>query len=104
MTNSQKENPNNNNLIQSLMRTLTNFANELSRIRRHYREDKNEVIDEMCRQKKELEQEVQFQRGFLRDIKNAQTSITLDLHHLREVVEGMIYRESLEGTDEFIDD
>ena len=104
MTNSQKENPNNNNLIQSLMRTLTNFANELSRIRRHYREDKNEVIDEMCRQKKELEKEVQFQRGYLRDIKNTQTSMTLDLHHLREVVEGMIYQQSLEESDEFIDD
>ena len=103
MTNSQKEKPN-NNLIESLMRTLTNFANELSRIRRHYREDKNEVIDEMCRQKKELEKEVQFQRGFLRDIKDTQTSLTLDLHHLREVVERMIYQESLEGTDEFIDD
>ena len=45
MTNSQKENSYNNNLIQSLMRTLKNFTNELSRIKSHYREDKNEVID-----------------------------------------------------------
>ena len=79
MTYPQKANSNNNNLIQILMRTLTNFANELSRIRRHYREDKNEVIDEMCRQKKELEKEVQFQRGYLLDIKNTQTSMILDL-------------------------
>ena len=50
--------------------------------------------------KKELEKEVQFQRGYLRDIKNSQTSMTLDLHHLREVVEGMIYQESLEAPDD----
>ena len=36
------------------MRALTHIVNELSRIRTHHRQDKNEIVFEMCRQHKEL--------------------------------------------------
>ena len=36
--------------MEGYMRSSTNMCNELARIRKHHREDKNDVVDEMCRQ------------------------------------------------------
>ena len=40
-------------IMEGYMRSSTHMVNELARIRKHHREDKNEVVDEMCRQHKE---------------------------------------------------
>ena len=53
MTLATLPNPQNNDLINRLIKTLTNFANEVARTRRHQREDNN-IIDEMCREHKEV--------------------------------------------------
>ena len=56
MTTSTNPDFNSNDLARRLITNLTNFSNAVARLTRQQREDKNFIVDEMCRHKKEYEQ------------------------------------------------
>ena len=78
MTTSTNKNPQDRNLIEGLMRSLTNIVNKLSRIRRHHREDKSEIVDEMCRQHKELSRD---NESLFKEVKKMRVAFESLVHH-----------------------
>ena len=86
MTTSANQNPQEKNIIEGVMRGMTNMANELARTRKHTREAINENTDEMCRQHNESS----------RDIK----SLFIEVQHLRRVVESLVHHYHFEEQDD----
>ena len=71
-------------IMEGYMRSSTNMCNELARIRKHHREDKNDVVDEMCRQHKE-------NIGQFKEILNSAGSFIGELQHMRQVLEALVH-------------
>ena len=71
-------------VMEGYMRSSTHMVNELARIRKHHREDKNEVVDEMCRQHKE--NIFQF-----KEILDSANSFIVELQHMRQVMEALVH-------------
>ena len=80
-------------IMEGYMRSSTHMVNELSRIRRHHREDKNEVVNEICRQHKENISQ-------FRDISNSANSLISELQHMRQVLEALVHSYNMEEQDE----
>ena len=76
-------------IMEGYMRSSTHMVNELARIRKHHREDKNEVVDEMCRQHKE--NNVQ-----LKEILDSAGSFIGELQHMRRVMEALVHSYNME--------
>ena len=71
-------------IMEGYMRSSTHMVNELARIRKHHREDKNEVVDEICRQHKENISQ-------FKDISNSAHSLIIELQHMRKVMEALVH-------------
>ena len=87
MTTSANNDSQNNNFLEGLMRSLTHIVNEQARMRKHTREDKNEITDEMCRQHKEITSLIE--------------SLFKEVQHLRKVMEALVHSYNLEEQDKF---
>ena len=74
------------NILQGYMRGVTHIVNELARIRKHHREDKNFIIDEMSRQHKELIEDNQ--------------SLFLEVQRQRQVMESLVHSYNLDQLNE----
>ena len=84
-------------IMEGYMRSSTHMVNELARIRKHHREDKNEVVNEICRQHKENIQN-------FKDISNSANSLILELQHMRQVLSALVQsynNDVLNGDEEF---
>ena len=62
---------NSNDLARRLITNLTNFSNAVARLTRQQREDKNFIVDEMCRHKKEYEQLIKSQNKYFKNLEDA---------------------------------
>ena len=76
-------------IMEGYMRSSTHMVNELARIRKHHREDKNEVVDEMCRQHKENISQ-------FKEILNSAGSFIGELQHMRKVMEALVHSYNME--------
>ena len=79
-------------IMEGYMRSSTHMVNELARIRRHHREDKNEVVNEICRQHKENIQQ-------FKDISNSADSLIIELQHMRKVMEALVHSYNFDQPD-----
>ena len=84
-------------IMEGYMRSSTHMVNELARIRKHHREDKNEVVDEICRQHKENIN--QFQ-----NIIDSSNSLIIELQHMRKVMEALVHSYNNDQIEENGDD
>ena len=89
-------NPQNDDLINRLIKNLTNFANEVARTRRHQREDKNFIIDEMCREHKEVLNEFKSVKAVLKEIKQSHVDVSLDVAHMDRTLKCIVHHYNLE--------
>ena len=80
-------------IMEGYMRSSTHMVNELARIRRHHREDKNEVVNEICRQHKE-------NINHFKDISNSADSLIIELQHMRKVMEALVHSYNMEEAEE----
>ena len=96
MTLSTLPNPQNDDLINRLIKNLTNFANEVARTRRHQREDKNFIIDEMCREHKEVLNEFKSVKAVLKEIKQSHVDVSLDVAHMDRTLKCIVHHYNLE--------
>ena len=96
MTLSTLPNPQNNDLINRLIKNLTNFANEVARTRRHQREDKNFIIDEMCREHKEVLNEFKSMKAVVKEMKQVQVDSSLDLVNIVRTLKCFVHHYNLE--------
>ena len=76
-------------IMEGYMRSSTHMVNELARIRKHHREDQNEVIDEMSRQHKENISQ-------FNEILNSAGSFIGELQHMRRVMEALVHSYNME--------
>ena len=76
-------------IMEGYMRSSTHMVNELARIRKHHREDKNEVVDEMCRQHKENINQ-------FKEILDSAGSFIRELQHMRRVMEALVHSYNME--------
>ena len=76
-------------IMEGYMRSSTHMVNELARIRKHHREDKNEVVDEMCRQHKENINQ-------FKEILDSAGSFIGELQHMRRVMEALVHSYNME--------
>ena len=76
-------------IMEGYMRSSTHMVNELARIRKHHREDQNEVIDEMSRQHKENISQ-------FNEILNSAGSFIGELQHMRRVMEALVHSYNIE--------
>ena len=76
-------------IMEGYMRSSTHMVNELARIRKHHREDKNEVVDEMCRQHKENISQ-------FKEILDSAGSFIGELQHMRRVMEALVHSYNME--------
>ena len=95
MTSSTDSNFNSNDLARRLITNLTNFSNAVARLARQQREDKNFIIDEMCRHKKETEQLIKSQKKYLKNIEDAITMVILHQQKLMGVLECIVHHHNL---------
>ena len=79
-------------IMEGYMRSSTHMVNELARIRRHHREDKNEVVNEICRQHKENISQ-------FKDISDSANSLIIELQHMRKVMEALVHSYNCDQTD-----
>ena len=86
MTTSSNQDPQNNNFLEGLMRSLTHIVNEQACMRKHTREDKNEITDEMCRQHKENTSRLD--------------SLFMEVQHLRSVLQSLVHHYHQEEQDD----
>ena len=84
-TNNQSQN---NNFIEGIMRALTHIVNELSRQRRHHREDKNQIVDEMCKQHNELSRDNQ---SLFMEVQRMRVAFESLVHHYHQEEEDMFH-------------
>ena len=76
-------------IMEGYMRSSTNMCNELARIRKHHREDKNDVVDEMCRQHKENINQ-------FKEILNSAGCFIGELQHMRKVMEALVHSYNMD--------
>ena len=100
MTTSTTPEYNPNDLIKRLITNLTNFANSVSRLTRQTREDKNFIIDEMCRHKNETEQLIKSHKKYLKNIEDAITMVLLHQQKLFEVLECIVHHYNLKDQED----
>ena len=86
MTTSANQNTQDRNIIEGLMRALTNIVNEQARMRKHTREAINENTDEMCRQYKETTYLIE--------------SLFKEVQHIRKVLEAIVHHYHQEEQDD----
>ena len=86
---------NSNDLARRLITNLTNFSNAVARLARQQREDKNFIIDEMCRHKKETDQLIKSQKKYLKNIEDAITMVILHQQKLKGVLECIVHHHNL---------
>ena len=79
-------------IMEGYMRSSTHMVNELARITKHHREDKNEVVDEMCRQHKE-------NINHFKDISNSADSLIIELQHMRKVMEALVHSYNMDESE-----
>ena len=84
-------------IMEGYMRSSTHMVNELARIRKHHREDKNEVVDEMCRQHKENIHQ-------FKEILDSAGSFIGELQHMRRVMEALVHSYNNDQIEENGDD
>ena len=84
-------------IMEGYMRSSTHMVNELARIRKHHREDKNEVVDEMCRQHKENINQ-------FKEILDSAGSFIGELQHMRRVMEALVHSYNNDQIEENGDD
>tara|TARA_A100000164_G_C21379759_1_gene528067 strand:- start:95 stop:376 length:282 start_codon:yes stop_codon:yes gene_type:complete len=88
MTTSANNDPQNNHFLEGLMRSLTNIVNELSRIRRHHREDKNQIIDEMCKQHVETTEQnnkiKEYNQSLFKEVQRMRVAFESLVHHYHQ--------------------
>ena len=84
-------------IMEGYMRSSTNMCNELARIRKHHREDKNDVVDEMCRQHKE-------NTFKFKDVLSSADSLVIELQHMRKVMEALVHSYNNDQIEENGDD
>ena len=96
MTLATLPNPQNNDLINRLIKNLTNFANEVARTRKHQREDKYFIVDEMCREHKEVLNEFKSVRAVLKEIKEVQVDLSLDLVNIDRTLKCFVHHYTIE--------
>ena len=92
MTTSANNDSQNNNFLEGLMRSLTHIVNEQARMRKHTREDKNEITDEMCRQHRENAEQNQKIIEYIQ-------SLFMEVQHLRSVVQSLVHHYHQEEQD-----
>ena len=90
---------NSNDLARRLITNLTNFSNAVARLTRQQREDKNFIVDEMCRHKKEYEQLIKSQKKYLKNIEDAITMVLLHQQKLMGVLECIVHHYNLKDQE-----
>ena len=99
MTTSTDSNFNSNDLARRLITNLTNFSNAVARLARQQREDKNFIIDEMCRHKKETEQLIKSQKKYLKNLEDAITMVLLHEQKTMEVFKCIVHHYNLKDQE-----
>ena len=99
MTTSTDSNYNSNDLARRLITNLTNFSNAVARLARQQREDKNFIIDEMCRHKKETEQLIKSQKKYLKNLEDAITMVLLHEQKTMEVFKCIVHHYNLKDQE-----
>mgnify|MGYP003115011429 CR=1 FL=1 len=99
MTTSTNPDFNSNDLARRLITNLTNFSNAVARLTRQQREDKNFIVDEMCRHKKEYEQLIKSQKKYLKNIEDAITMVLLHQQKLMGVLECIVHHYNLKDQE-----
>ena len=79
-----------NDLIQRLIKNLTNFANAVDRLRRHSSDNRNFIVDELCRHKLETER-------LLKNIEDAITLVALEQQKLLNVMTCIVHHYKLDN-------
>ena len=82
-----------NDLIQRLIKNLTNFANAVDRLRRHSSDNRNFIVDELCRHKLETER-------LLKNIEDAITLVALEQQKLLNVMTCIVHHYKLDNEQE----
>ena len=93
MTTSTNPDFNSNDLIQRLIKNLTNFANAVDRLRRHSSDNRNFIVDELCRHKLETER-------LLKNIEDAITLVALEQQKLLDVMTCIVHHYKLDNEQE----
>jgi len=99
MQTSTDSNFNSNDLARRLITNLTNFSNAVARLARQQREDKNFIIDEMCRHKKETEQLIKSQKKYLKNLEDAITMVLLHEQKTMEVFKCIVHHYNLKDQE-----
>ena len=94
---------NSNDLARRLITNLTNFSNAVARLARQQREDKNFIIDEMCRHKKETEQLIQqlnkSQNKYFKNLEDAITMVVLHEQKTQDVLKCIVHHYNLKDQE-----
>ena len=90
MTTTTNPDFNPNDLIQRLIKNLTNFANAVDRLRRHSSDNRNFIVDELCRHKLETER-------LLKNIEDAITLVALEQQKLLNVMTCIVHHYKLDN-------
>ena len=99
MTTSTNPDFNTNDLARRLITNLTNFSNAVARLTRQQREDKNFIVDEMCRHKKEYEQLIKSQKKYLKNIEDAITMVLLHQQKTMDVFKCIVHHYNLKDQE-----
>ena len=99
MTTSTNPDFNSNDLARRLITNLTNFSNAVARLTRQQREDKNFIVDEMCRHKKEYEQLIKSQKKYLKNIEDAITMVLLHEQKTMDVFKCIVHHYNLKDQE-----
>ena len=99
MTTSTDSNFNSNDLARRLITNLTNFSNAVSRLAKKITDNRDSIIDEMCRHKKETEQLIKSQKKYLKNIEDGNTLVILHQQKLMEVLECIVHHHNLKDQE-----
>ena len=99
MTTSTNPDFNSNDLARRLITNLTNFSNAVARLTRQQREDKNFIVDEMCRHKKETEQLIKSQKKYLKNLEDAITMVLLHEQKTMDVFKCIVHHYNLKDQE-----
>ena len=100
MTTSTNSNHQSNDLIQRLIKNLTNFANSVDRLRRHSAENKNFIVDEMCRHKNETDELIKSLIKYVKNIEDAITLVALEQQKLLDIITCIVHHYQLNNEQE----
>ena len=90
---------NSNDLARRLITNLTNFSNAVARLTRQQREDKNFIVDEMCRHKKEYEQLIKSQNKYFKNLEDAITMVLLHEQKTTDVLKCIVHHYNLKDQE-----